>query len=384
MPGHGVGRVPPTGPLDPSLVPLVRHPGAPRPAATPAMAHDHTQFSAFAGPNARRGARLTTLLTDPAVPPQPVTLAPVARTTVAVSQQLLPVDAVQRNLVITASYQKVHAAFQAYLGEPRLTDWSGLAIDASSEVGVQLRDARDIRSTMQALTDGKHGNDAKALSHLYARMGDDGAMSKALGLMMTSAGFSVDTLEGLGKALLQGGTHFLGEAKDRSVNAMIDSLTTCEHQLAAGNRAIFLNIAPAYEVFLAAEAAHRDGVAALQASPAGHDAPLLVEAFTYYKLAKATPDVTQRRQYVQLANLLIARHEQANIVQPFMEPIKGELRMVSDSLTFQPPGGGPRVKLFPNGGDWANVDDRLKAIGMVNAIYLDHDMQRLTTKPLSA
>jgi hypothetical protein len=341
------------------------------------MSRDQASFSAFASPHARRGARLTTLLSDPVAPPQqPISLAPVARTALTVSGQLLPVDAIQRNQAITRSYQQVNSAFQAYLGEPRLTDWSGLAVNASSEVGVQLRDARDIRTTMQLLTDKQSGNGLQALRHLYARLGEDGAVPKAVGLMMSSAGFSTNTLEDLGLALLNGGTHFLNEAKNHSVNAMVDSLVKVERQLAAGNRAIFLNITPAYETFLAAESAHQDGVAALKASPAFQAAPLLIEAFSYYKLAKQTPDLADRRKYVQAANLLIARHEQANIVQPYMQPIKDELGMVSDTLSFQPPGGGPRVKLFPNGGDWANVDDRLKAISMVSTIYLDHDMQR--------
>jgi hypothetical protein len=292
------------------------------------------------------------------------------------SRQLLPVDGIQRNQVITGSYKHIHDAFQRYLGEPRLTDWSGLAVNASSEVGLQLRDARDIRQTLQTLTDGYTGNDPKALKQLYDRLGDDGAIAKCVCLMMTSAGFDMGTLAGLGSALLDGGVHFLGEAKNRSVGAMVGSLTKIEQQLAAGNRAIFLNIAPAYETFLAAETSQRDGIAALRQSPEFQQSPLLIEAFTYYKLAKQTTNPAERRQYVQLANLLIARHEQANIVQGYMEPIRDELRMVSDTLSFQPPGGGPRVKLFPKGGDWADVEDRLKAISMVSTLYLDHDMQR--------
>jgi hypothetical protein len=344
------------------------------------MSQDQASFSAFAGPNARRGARLTTLLTDspvPAASPKAVSQQPIAPTRLQLSRQLLPVDGIQRNLAITGSYKQIHEAFQRYLGEPRLTDWSGLAENASSEVGVQLRDARDIRTCLQTLSDSSTGNDPRALSHLYDRLGEDGAMSKAVGLMMSNAGFSLDTLGGLGKALLSGGTSFLGEAKNRSVNAMAESLIRVERQLAAGNRAIFMSITPAYETFLEAETSHRDGVAALRQSPDFADAPLLIEAFTYYKLAKQTPSATERRQYMQVANVLIARHEQANVVQPFMKPIYDELKFVSSDLSFQPPGGGPRVKIFPDGGDWANVEDRLKAISKVSTIFLDHDMQRL-------
>ena len=376
MSGSGIGRTPPTGPLDPSLVPLVRkQPGQADPA-DPGLGGDHTAFSAVSG-GARR-ARLTSLLPDSPLPVGAKAAATSASGPVrlTLSSQLLPVDGILRNQAITNSYRQVHAAFQSYMGSPALSDWSRLAVSASSEVGVQLRDARDIRTTLQTFTDGHTGNEMVALHHLRERLSETGSVPKGVGVLLASAGMDFSTVESLGKALLGGGRRFLGEAKNHSVGAVVTSLETVENQLAAGNRAIFLNITPAYEVFLAAETSQppRDGIAALKESPIGHQAPLLVEAFTYYKLARQTADVTQRSQYMQLGNVLIARHEQQNVAQPYMEPIREELRKVSPTLSYPAPGGGPRIPIFPNGGDWGDVEDRLRAISKVSQTFLQADL----------
>lgn len=387
MSGHGVGRSQPTGPLDPSLLPIKRRPSGQPDAPDPSLGGDHTAFSAVSG--ARRTARLTSLLPDSPFPvgakaaaapasPQTGHAPATGPIRLNLSAQLLPVDGVARNQAITGHYRQIHAAFADYMGDPPLSDWSRMAVAASSEVGGQLRDARDIRTSVQTLIDGREGNEVAAMRHLYGRLSEDGAVPKGAALLMASGGIDLSTVGGLGMALLGRGSSLLGDAKTRAVSAVVTSLESVERQLAAGNRAIFLTIAPAYEVFLAAETSQppRDGIAALKDSPAVKEAPLIIEAFTFYKLARQTPNLTERSQYMQMANVLIARHEQQNVVQRYMEPIRNELRLVSPTLTYEPPGLQHRVKIFPSGGDWGNVEDRLLAISRVSQAFLSNDLKR--------
>lgn len=367
-----IGRVPPTGALDPAwLTALPRANAAP---AGPSSASDMTSISRAALSSRRR----------PATAPLPLGLdgpTPLARPTSSPTVQwdtqsaLRLVDPVASNKAITTSYTQIHTAFRQYLGPHDLSDWTALAENASTEAGLAIRQAREIRLALHTFIDGRVGGERQAAATLYEVLQQDDAVSQGIALMLANLGLDLATIGGMAKTLLFRDRRMAEASLRDSLRPILDSLETMERQLAIGNRTIYANIAPAYTLFLEAESRQDDGIAALQAS-SYRDAPLLVDAFRHYKLARASDDRSTARMFVQHANELIARHEQEHILQPHLAPIRAELRAMSGTLSYQPPGSQQRVRLLPDGGDWGDVETRLQAISRVSRTFLDHDMAK--------
>jgi hypothetical protein len=136
----------------------------------------------------------------------------------------------------------------------------------------------------------------------------------------------------------------------------------------AGNTGVYGDIAPAYDVFLKAEAAGADGVAALRAAGWGQGPKdpqgLLLEAFALYQRAareRASLSPEARKALVQRATLAIGNHEQMVVLQGprvFGDPeVARLLSSLSALLTVTDARGTQR--LLPHGGNWADFATRM-------------------------
>lgn len=371
-----IGRALPTGALDPAWL---KHPPntSIQASRTTAIGNDQAAISLTALSPRRRPATAPLPLGFEA----PTPLArPSATRLVRLDTQsaLLHVDPISSNRAITASYTQINTAFRQYLGPHALSDWTALAENASTEAGLAIRQAREIRQALQTFVDGRVGGESQALAVLYDVLNQEGSISQGVSLVLANVGIDLATLGGMAKTLLFRDRRMAEASLRDSVMPVLDSLQNLERQLTIGNRTIYASIAPAYSLFLEAENQQDDGIAALQAS-SYCDSPLLIDAFRSYKLARASDDRLTARMFMQQGNELIARHEQEHVLQPHLAPIRAEMRSMSSTLSYLPPGSQQRVRLLPEGGDWGDVNTRLQAISRVSRTFLDHDMAKPRT-----
>jgi hypothetical protein len=242
----------------------------------------------------------------------------------------------QANLRVTATYQALDEAMTRFLGEPQLPNWMTYGKYASREVGAQV-----IRLEELMKVSGRYDEEA-AWDTFKDFLGDP------------------TKLGGQGIALLKL-SH--GNPFQAAQNA-----TTIRDALVAGNTGVYMDIAPAYDLFLKAEAAGQDGVAALRNAGWGQ-APkdsqgLLLDAFTLYQRAareRATLTPEERHALIQRATLTIGNHEQMVILQGprmFGNPeVAYLLSSLSALLTVTDARGTQR--LLPYGGNWADFATRM-------------------------
>lgn len=242
----------------------------------------------------------------------------------------------QANLRVTATYQALDEAMTAYLGEPRLPNWMTYGKYASREVGSQV-----IR--------------LEELMKLTATHDPEAAYDTLVDVMADPS-----RLGGQGVTLLR-------ISRGNPLLAA-ENAAAIRDALVAGNTGVYGDIAPPYDVFLKAEAAGQDGVAALRAAGFGR-APkdpqgLLVEAFGLYQRAareKATLTPEARHALIQRATLTLGNHEQMVVLQGprvFGDPeVARLLSSLSALLTVTDARG--TMRLLPHGGNWADFATRM-------------------------
>ncbi|MBC7544359.1 MAG: hypothetical protein H7338_16685 [Candidatus Sericytochromatia bacterium] len=227
-----------------------------------------------------------------------------------------------RNNAINATYKALEKTVQSYLGPPELNTWFFMAENASGEIGRALGDKLDVATDDIGVT----------LSTIVSHP------------LMAAPGEFDDILK-------------------------------------AGNREIYNTITPVAKAFFEAEKNGMDGMDAIKsylASPACKalykgkpptysNTEKLFQAFKYLQQAHGTTSLTLRAGLVSKFNKCLADYEQRQVLQPLLDKpdVRSYLRGVSPALSWVPP-GGTRTPLLPRGGDWGDVNTRLKAIGGVS------------------
>ena len=241
----------------------------------------------------------------------------------------------QANETITATYHALDQAMARYLGEPALPNWMTFGKYASRQAGEQIVRLEELLKVVKG-----RSPDA-AIDTMQDFLKNPGELGEQGLALLKLAGDPIAFL--------------------RSGQLIRDALVV-------GNTGVYVDIAPAYDRFLRAEAQGRDGVAALKAAGWGQ-APrdpqgLILPAFALYQRAtreKATLPAAERRAMIHRANMLIVSHEQLVVVQGpkvFGDP---EVARLMGSLTAQMTVTDVRGSqpLLPNGGNWADFATRM-------------------------
>lgn len=276
----------------------------------------------------------------------------------------------QANQMITGIYTQLDGGMSAYLGEPAVANWSTFGKFASQNAGNQI-------SRLEALERTTKGKSLTALTSLAADA-------------IWNPNDTRKNFQALKDAKLEG-------------YGFLDKAYLLRKTLVNGNTAIIRDIAPSFDVFLRAESAGKDGVAALRAAGFGREPldphGLIIQAFEKYAEARRlgdkiqsypphlvrllNPDLSKdattedfkpaevwkqleaddqsRRQLVFQANLLLGFQEQLVSLQtpevfgnPDVAKLMGSL---SRGMAFNDARGSTR--LLPSGGNWADFTTRM-------------------------
>lgn len=252
----------------------------------------------------------------------------------------------QANQVVTRTYQALDQAMTAYLGDPPVPNWTTFGKYASNQVGTEI-----VR--MEAmLTGASLESPATILEQAHDFLQHPSLLGKeALALLKAS----------------------------KTPEATLANVKLLRDALVYGNTAVYSDIAPAFDIFLRAQAQGQDGVAALKAAGFGH-APrdvqgFMLQAFENYQAARQAGDQAQaaktpaqrqallarRQNLVYRATLLLGIHEQMINLQTshvFGNPQVAKLMADQmSSMSIQDAFG--TTPLLPNGGNWANFADRM-------------------------
>jgi hypothetical protein len=241
----------------------------------------------------------------------------------------------EANETITGTYHALDQAMSRYLGTPTVPNWMTFGKYASRQAGEQIVRLEEMLKIAKRLQPDAMVDTLQDFAKHPEMLGEQG-----LALLKLSDG-PLDML--------------------RNAQLIRDALVI-------GNTGVYVDIAPAYDLFLRTEAAGGDGVAALKAGGWGK-APrdpqgLILPAFALYQRAarekKAlTPEA--REALVHRANMLIVSHEQMVVVQGprvFGDP---RVARLMGSLTSQMTVTDVRGSeaLLPNGGNWADFATRM-------------------------
>ena len=241
----------------------------------------------------------------------------------------------EANARITATYHTLDQAMARYLGEPALPNWMTFGKYASRQAGEQIVRLEELLKVSKRL-------DADA---------------------------AIDSLQDFLKHPEMLGEQGLALLKlSGDPIAFLRNSQRIRDALVIGNTGVYVDIAPAYDRFLRAEAKGEDGVAALRDAGWGR-APrdpqgLILPAFALYQRAtreKGTLTPAARREMIHRANMLIVSHEQMVVVQGprvFGDP---EVARLLGSLTSQMTVTDVRGSepLLPHGGSWADFATRM-------------------------
>lgn len=281
---------------------------------------------------------------------------------------------VQANNIVTAHYAHLDTAFTRYLGTPDCTNWMSFGKYASREAGGQIHDLEVALRSLHTLKtfDLKPGNDISALKELLALGSSNQIVKQALAMAAAATGVRISdgmTLDELRQLLTQCPLDTF-----REMRSLVQSM---RNGLVAGNTGVYEEIGKVYEIFLQAESAGRDGVAAIKAAGYGTLPPdgYLVAAFEAYQkarelgiLASRTPSPAQREQLLAERSQLIARanleigiQEQMFILQ--RRQVFGDPQVVKLTAESAPamylPLPDQRLKLIPHGGNWSDFATRM-------------------------
>ena len=296
----------------------------------------------------------------------------------------------QANAHINRTYHQLSGTLDRYLGEPSLPNWMTFGQYASREAGTQIdsledaftalhtvRNSRDPREIYQAIDE--------AMDHLSPEMAQQV-------LKLTRSQADMPSL----KEMVAIGLNPVAGVTREVVDLLAETMDSVEHlhtALVRGNVGIYSNMAPAYDVFLAAETQGRDGLEALRQSgyaPGGEKDPqgFLNEAFSRYQTARelgakakdASPAerealLAERQALIHEANLYVGIQEQMVILQA--PGIYGDSRVATmvnsqGELNLTDPTGQHRLVA-----NWADFATRMGfeqvAEGMPGAIAIrDH------------
>lgn len=240
------------------------------------------------------------------------------------------------NIHITETYHALDQDMSAYLGSPAVPNWMTFGKYASRLAGEQIIRLEEVlKAARRADTDALIDTVQDFLEHRQ-RLGPQGlALFKASG---------------------------------RNPVTFVRNAQKIRDALVVGNTAVYLDVVPAYRIFLQAESFGKDGVLALRQAGYAH-APkdpqgLLLPAFRLYQRAARerhtlTPEA--RRQLIHQANMLIVTHEQWAVVQSprvFGDPAISRLMgAFGQDLRVVDVRGD--MALLPHGGEWTDFATRM-------------------------
>jgi hypothetical protein len=242
-------------------------------------------------------------------------------------------DGSTANRTVTETYTQLDAGMSAYLGSPAAANWMSFGKYASREAGGQILRMEEMLKVVYRLDADAAFDAMQDLAKQPGLLGEQGML-----LMKISKGNPVEFV--------------------KNTKRMHDALVF-------GNTGVYADVAPAYDTFLRAEAAGKDGVAALKAAGYGQ-APkdgqgFLLQAFTCYQRSKAASTPQERLDLIGRANLLIGIHEQMVVIQGpqvFGDPqVSNLLKTLSGAMTMTDANG--THELLPDGGNWADFATRM-------------------------
>ncbi|MDY7230353.1 hypothetical protein [Hyalangium rubrum] len=286
---------------------------------------------------------------------------------------------VQANAHTITTYQALDFHMARYLGAPLLSTWVTFGKYAAREAGSWIR----ILETMLSLSHlgpggGTYARRLRLSRSLLALASQDGLLAALTSVVQGLLdGYRTST------ALLADAhrlANLLPEFRQRGWAA--------RNGLVEGNTEMYHRVGFAFDVFLRAEAAGRNGVESLQEvistgaleDPQGY----LQAGFALYReahlvgLLSRSPRVSRgrqlvlescRRHLVHEGNLLIAVQEQALVLQrpsvfthPVLHALLGAVRPGQLRMTLTPLPGGKgydRFPMLPDGGNWADFATRM-------------------------
>lgn len=286
---------------------------------------------------------------------------------------------VQANVHTIATYQALDVHMARYLGAPRLSTWLTFGKYAAREAGSWIR----ILETMLRLSHlgpggGTYARRLRLSRSLLALAAEDGLLSALTSVVQGVWGGQRTRAELLADAHRI--ASLLPELRQMGWSA--------RNGLVEGNTEMYHRVGFAFDVFLRAESAGRNGQEALQEviargeleDPQGY----LQAGFALYReahlvgLLSRSPAVSRsrqlvlescRRHLVHEANLLIAVQEQALVLQrpsifthPVLQSLLGAVRPGQLQMTLTPLPGGrgyDRFPMLPDGGNWADFEARM-------------------------
>lgn len=311
-------------------------------------------------------------------------------------------DPVARNHAINQSYHAFGREMAVYQGSPLVSNWCTYGQHASREAGQQINNLqaglkilKEARPILAGLSPGNPlglVRTAKRIGptirRIVALLNEDGLMKQSLQLALTKARITQAEIDAVVAAYKEStttewsdfipGARLLEDAElaRRAValgvklgvatSAIIRAVTKVYENMLKGNKAIYENIAPAYNRFLAAAHGASNGVAnTSRMSFAGDTHGFVKAAFTKYSEARVVANriastsassalVADRNALAHEANLLIGYQEQLVILQPIFDTMQEELRSMNGTMVLRDPNG--THKLADN---WGNFYSRM-------------------------
>lgn len=269
------------------------------------------------------------------------------------------------NQIVTETYHQLDQVFSAYLGAPDVSNWLTFGKYASHEAGAQITDLEQLLTVKQLKP--------RTLKALAGDIGDPTLMKQGLSAFKVEGKHYEQGLKQAGKVdSLRAQIGFAPFLKDQAEKL--------HASLVVGNTKVYHDVTPAYDLFLKAESAGQDGVAALKLAGFGHSEAdpqgLILKAFSGYQAANrvwrqaSRPDVSsaereallaKRKELVGRANLDMVTNEQMVILQgadAFGDPDIARLTgAVSGTMRIHDALGAH--ELLPNGGNWTDFATRM-------------------------
>jgi len=286
---------------------------------------------------------------------------------------------VQANAHIITTYRALDVHMARYLGAPVLSTWVTFGKYSAREVGSWIH----ILETVLSLGRPVPGAGAYARRLRLSRSLLALAMQDGLLFALTSVAQGLFDGSWTSETLLAN-VHRLASL----LPELCQLAEVMRHGLVEGNTEMYHRLGFAFDVFLRAESAGRNGLEALQEVIAGgaleDPQGYLRAGFALYReahlvgLLARSPRVSRdrqlvlescRRHLVLEGNLLIAVQEQALVLQrpsifahPVFDLLLGLVRPGMLQLTLAPLAGGrgyDRFSMLPEGGNWADFEARM-------------------------
>lgn len=278
----------------------------------------------------------------------------------------------QANATINQTYHHLSGGLNRYLGEPSLPNWMTFGQYASREAGTQINSLEDAFTALHTVRNSRdplaiYRAVDEAMEHLSPEL------AKQV-VKLTRSQLDLPSLKDLLAIGLDPSVSVSGEVVDLVEDTMgaVERLHTA---LVRGNVGIYANMAPAYDIFLAAESQGEDGLEALRCqgyAPGGEQDPqgFLNEAFSRYQTARDLGEkavsapfterealLRERQALIHEANLYIGIQEQMVILQApeiYGDPDVAAVVNAQGELTLTDPTGTHRLAA-----NWADFATRM-------------------------